>query len=104
MKLKDIVVEGYPVKSFHYEGSSLFPRRKLLRAFLIERVGVCYWCGKKVKDYPHIEGVPRLPDFATIDHLLSSKSRKKGDFVERVLACFECNNRRSYDQQRKKLP
>lgn len=70
--------------------------------YLIEKYGVCYWCGTKVRHYPVLNNQPLLtPDAATIDHLKSRFFRKKGEIVPKVLACYLCNWNRHIEEEKK---
>ena len=64
----------------------------------------CFWCDKVVKDYGNTEAIRKaglkIPeDMATIDHMVSRYFRKKGEKVQKVLACDPCNNRRSHEEE-----
>lgn len=64
----------------------------------------CYWCKREtiLTNVPEIKGKPN-PLMATIDHLVSRYHperwvQKNEGEQRRVLACFECNNRRSKEE------
>lgn len=58
----------------------------------------CHWCGILVVDYGMIPYGKRSPDdMATIDHVKSRVFRRKGETVEKVLACNVCNVRRGVE-------
>lgn len=100
---KKIVLDGYPFVRYHLSDGEFGYREssyRLVKLYLIEKYGVCYHCGRKVKDYPHVDGISmNYSDMATIDHLVPrphttrKKGRKKYQSVEKVLSCFLCNNR-----------
>lgn len=99
-----IFIDEYPVLRAYYENGLLLHSYYELRLFLIEKYGVCYWCSRKVKDYPQVEGDKYRDDLGTIDHLISRKTRKKGETVGKVLACYKCNHERGWKQDKGKLP
>lgn len=90
-----IYIDGYPVKIYLKKGKHASYRE--LKLLLIEKFGVCYWCGIKVKDYGNLLCKPPT-DEATIDHVIPIPLRKKGEIVPKVLACYECNQRRSLEK------
>lgn len=60
----------------------------------------CFWCDIVVEDYGDREeqqklGIRDPDDMATIDHVKSKYFRKKGEAVEKVLACNKCNQKRA---------
>lgn len=63
----------------------------------------CYWCGRKTVWCAPADGI--MPaDGATVDHLHSRYDReRRGNtrMVSVVLACYECNNRRSMEETRR---
>ena len=89
-------MEEYPTKA-SYAGNN---RNRKLKLELMEKYGVCYWCGVKVIDYVAQDGQRCPPNTATIDHLKSRFLRKKGEVVEKVLACNKCNGIRSKKEER----
>lgn len=58
----------------------------------------CHWCKRVTILYVRKgdEGLPK--NAATRDHLVMKKDRVKGEKGEVVLACYECNHRRSVVQ------
>ena len=67
----------------------------------------CHWCGKPtiLTNVQHIKGQPD-PMMATIDHIISRYSplrwvKAKPGEMRKVLACFECNARRSAEETAK---
>lgn len=65
----------------------------------------CHWCGRLtvLTNIAEIKGTPN-PLMATIDHVISRFNperwvKRKPGQVRKVLACFECNNRRSTEEQ-----
>lgn len=66
----------------------------------------CHWCGKLTRlPPPRVRGKKyrQEHDWATLDHLVSRMEKTKRRAArpgERrwVLACFECNNRRSHEE------
>ena len=61
----------------------------------------CYWCGIKVIYFnTGPEGI-QPNNFATIDHIKSRFERRKGEHVDKVLCCFECNQKRAYEDSLK---
>lgn len=99
MKGDEVAFDGYPVVSYWYKDRPWkTPRRGLLRLALFKQYPNCYWCGIKMKIYPHIDGEQRKNDMATIDHLKSTVERGKGVRVAKVLACEGCNQARSIFQ------
>ena len=61
----------------------------------------CFWCGRvTILITEDLEGKPSPPLMATIDHLISRYDpqrwveKKKGN-NKKVLACYECNHKRS---------
>jgi len=69
----------------------------------------CHWCGKITRlPTPRVKGVKHIQehDWATLDHLVSrmeATKRRAAKPGERrwVLACYECNNRRSNEEMLK---
>jgi hypothetical protein len=64
----------------------------------------CYWCHRKTKllNIPEIKG-PADPLSATVDHLksrlfLDRFVKPKNGEPTKVLACYECNSRRSMEE------
>jgi len=64
----------------------------------------CHWCKREtiLTNVPEIKGKPN-PLMATVDHLVSRYHperwvKKEDQEPRRVLACFECNNRRSKEE------
>lgn len=77
-------------------------RHRGLKLLLLQEFGICFWCGIVVKDYglpPNNEDNP--PDAATIDHLVSRFYRGNGEFSDRVLACYHCNQKRAQEENRR---
>lgn len=75
--------------------------RRALKLALLEEYGYCYWCKRLVKDYGAREPGARDPDdMATVDHLVSRYYRKKGDIVDKVLACNKCNQARAREEDK----
>jgi 5-methylcytosine-specific restriction endonuclease McrA len=62
----------------------------------------CYWCGKETKLQVSGEGRANS-DTATFDHLYhrSNPLRKTKAGTEGVLACYECNQKRGIEEERK---
>lgn len=76
-------------------------RRRDLKRLMLAEFGVCYWCDTPVKDYGMMPPGVRYPhDTATIDHVMSKYLRKKHQWSLKVLACEECNTRRSIEDTR----
>lgn len=76
-------------------------RYRELKLRLIAQGKGCYWCGKRVQDYGKTpDGVDSPANEATIDHLESRFTRKKGQTVEKVLACKSCNQKRSWEEMK----
>ena len=79
-----------------------------LKIYLHKRNSKCHWCQEEtiLTNISELKGTPH-PKMATIDHVVSRFNperwvkRKEGE-VRKVLACFECNNRRSTEEQSKK--
>lgn len=71
----------------------------------------CHWCGKLTKlPPPRVRGKKHVQehDWATLDHLVSrfeAEKRRNAKPGEKrwVLACFECNNRRAREED-KRIP
>lgn len=57
----------------------------------------CYWCGRlTVWDTP--SNGTLSPDSATTDHVVSKYNRSWNSPTDLVLACYECNQRRSQNE------
>lgn len=106
---REVVTDGYPFRYYRWsDGRFGFrePNYRAVKLYLIEKYGVCFFCGKSVKDYPHEDGVRKKPDQATIDHLVphphnkAPVGREKHQSVEKVLACLQCNHSRNVATQR----
>lgn len=103
MTVDAMELDGYPFKNYWLRSGKRLkngvirePSYRILRLYLIEKYGVCYWCGREVRDYPHIDGETRnWADLATIDHIEPRPFRDKYMKVEKVLACHKCNARRN---------
>lgn len=95
----NVELDGYPFKIYKVNGSKKVSYRPV-KLFLIEKYGVCFHCGKQVKDYGEVYRTYTPPDMATIDHLIPRQFRKRYQRVEKVLACHECNKRRNTITQR----
>ena len=72
-------------------------KRRDFKLFLMKENPHCFYCGILVKDYNKTwkkgEVIPL--DIATIDHTKSRFERVRGEVVDKVLACFACNQHRS---------
>ena len=85
------MIQEYPFcESQRVSGGS----HKEILKYLIKRFGVCYHCGVTVVYRERVKGYKQRGNDATIDHLISRYSRKKGQKVPKVLACYECNQKR----------
>lgn len=96
-----LIIKGYPIIYARYENGHFLKRG---RATIIEFLKIskkCYWCGIRVKLYPHIDGVANPKDEATVDHMRSKVNRKKGEWEPRVIACAGCNIERSKLQKKR---
>lgn len=98
-----VIIDGYPVKNYSINGSYVNNYRPL-KLLLLELYKVCYHCGVAVKDYPHRDGTNQRGDSATIDHLKPRQFRAKGEIVEKVLSCYDCNWERNEQIQHKTQP
>jgi hypothetical protein len=98
---KTLVISGYPVTWYRWSDGKQVEKHRYLVAYLIEKYGVCYFCNKPVKTYPHKDGVGAQDDLATIDHLIPRPERKKRQIVQKVLACYKCNHDRNVEYQTK---
>lgn len=66
---------------------------------------VCFWCGRKVKDYKDKDKNRYLPCLLTVDHLYSRfhymryhpSYQKRHD--KHVISCSSCNHKRSKKEQ-----
>ena len=96
-----LTLTEYPVKNWKQYNQENYGSYKQLKLLLLKEIGVCFWCKITVKDYPYEDGVPDKPDMATVDHIQSRFERKKGEVVEKVLACYKCNQRRAKEDERK---
>jgi hypothetical protein len=106
-KRGEFFVDGYPVRNYGYSDRTRPNGYKVLRLHLIEKYGVCYFCSRPVKDYPHVPHVGANDDLGTIDHLKprphqAIPGRKRYEVVEKVLACYRCNHDRNVKHQRTK--
>lgn len=90
-----LILDGYPVFDAKYENGHKYKTYRELRLLMLEKHNTCYWCHRPVFDYPYVEGVETKPDMATIDHLIQRPTRKKGQIVGKVIACYKCNIKRS---------
>lgn len=95
-----LVIDGYPFCRYRWEdGRYNFdePPTSVLRRYLIDTIGICWYCSKPVKEYPHIDGQSRnQDDLATIEHLkprpfMGKLGRPRGKKVAKVLSCYSCN-------------
>lgn len=100
--LREVKIDGYPFKNYWLKGGKILkngairePNYRPIKLFLIKQYGVCYHCGKPVKDYPQQDGINIPHDAATIDHLAPRQQRRRYEKVEKVLACFGCNQKRN---------
>lgn len=100
----DVYIGEYPVLTARYKSNGLQLRSyKELRVVLIKKFRFCFWCGCTVREYNHHPHAPQKKDQATIDHLKTRFERKKGDIVEKVLACNQCNQKRAKQDEKKFL-
>ncbi len=83
------------------------PKSRYLKLELLAEFKYCFWCGIPVRDFVIPDGERAPSDMATLDHVVSRFTRKKGDWVLKVLSCEHCNSDRSFieqkEQQRIKL-
>ncbi len=72
------------------------PTRRQQKEVLFAQNPFCHWCKRLTVIYgDNLLYKPHPKDLATLDHLISRYHRKKGEKVGKVLACNECNNKRS---------
>lgn len=96
------VVKYYPPELLKNARRVRNNRNKVLREYLMADDSHCYWCGIEViyfvpQPQPYKRHLPH--NFATIDHKISRFFRKKGEVVEKVLACQKCNHERQRKEQ-----
>jgi hypothetical protein len=65
----------------------------------------CHWCGREtiLTNDANLKKKTTSPLMATIDHVVSRYNplrwvKRQPDEVRKVLACFECNNRRASEE------
>lgn len=85
----------YPPAKIYWSGN----RNKKLKEFLFKKHPYCYWCKRKLIIHVHEDHKATPPNAATIDHLVSRFIRKKGEVVDKVLACNECNEKRAHEEE-----
>lgn len=79
----------------------VYEKHRDLKAAFLKLDPHCYWCRREVRDYgPRVPQTKSHKDEATIDHLVSRFFRKKGEIVEKVLACYQCNQMRSREENK----
>ena len=65
---------------------------------LMKESPFCFFCDMPLKNYDRIPDGERPPkDMATVEHILTKHERKKGECVEKVLACRMCNSKRGME-------
>lgn len=60
----------------------------------------CHWCKVEVIDYVPKEYESAPHNMATVDHLVNRRYRKKGEVVEKVLACHKCNSKKDTEDSK----
>lgn len=86
----------------HASGSDSITTTRRYRRCLFTADPHCYWCGRLTVWVTPANGV-LAPDTATVDHVVSKYNRPWNSPTDLVLACFECNQRRSVEEQRERL-
>lgn len=98
-----IRIDSYPFRRWFEEGTTELPNYSVLKTYLIEQYRVCYFCGREVRMYPHVDGLSKNNDQATIDHLYPrTQGRKRFELSLKVLSCNLCNHTRNEIEQRPK--
>jgi len=77
--------------------------RKARRVAMWMKDKRCHWCGIETVEYPseadfHLKGLKTPENMSTLDHLISRFHRKKGEDVEKVIACWKCNQKRAREE------
>lgn len=97
-----VEVDGYPFTDYWFadgrrlkSGRADIPTYRQVKLLLIEKYSTCYWCDNQVVDYLIKDGQSFPDDLATIDHVKPRQIRRKYQKVQKVLACYKCNQKRN---------
>lgn len=78
-------------------------RRKLLKEYMFsEQWGICFWCRGKMclpdKSTLCLKKDKKIKNEATFEHLVPKSKGGKDRYLNLVLTCLECNQKRGDDK------